>query len=82
MTKQDMSVFGLDKDGAGIEFVDFIEALVTLITLGGGRSVREIGEMFDVTDDVVRRAVDESHWLFVLGPDDDPTKQMVEVDGE
>jgi len=82
MTKQDMSVFGLDEDGCGTEFGDFTEALSTLIALGGGRSVREIGELFNVTDDVVRKAVDSDHWLYVLGPDDDPTKQMIEADGE
>ena len=82
MTKQDMSVFGLDEDGVGIAFVDFVDAVVNLIALGGPRSIRDIGDLFSVTDDVVRRAVDDSHWLFVLGPDDDPTKQMIEADGE
>ena len=82
MTKQDMSVFGLDEDRTGIEFADFIDALVTLITLGGARSVREVGDLFDLTDDVVRAAVKENGWLFLAGPDDDPTKQMIEADGE
>ena len=82
MTKQDMSVFGLDEDDVGIEFGDFTEALMTLITLGGARPVREVGDLFDLTDDVVRAAVKENGWLFLTGPDDDPTKQMIEVDGE
>lgn len=79
---QDMSVFGLDDDGCGIEFDGFVTAVYMLVALrGGSLSVRQVAEAFNVTDDVARNAADDAYWLFV-GPGDDPTKQMIEVDGE
>lgn len=45
-------------------------------------SVRETALAFKMTDANVRRAVEAHPWMFVYGPDDDPTKQFIEHEGE
>ena len=45
-------------------------------------TVREAADQFDVTDDVIRMAVRQHHWMFLGGPDDDPTKQYIDHEGE
>ncbi len=77
-----MDFFGLDGDGSDIKWDAFKDALNVLVGLRGSLSVRTIAEIFNVTDDVVRKAADEAYWLFLTGPIDDPTQQMVEADGE
>lgn len=45
-------------------------------------TVREAAQAFDTTDAVIREAVEDHPWMFLYGPDDDPTKQIIEHDGE
>ena len=81
MTKQDMSVFGLNDDGYGIEFSKFVTAVYMLVALRGPLSVRQVAKIFNVTDDVAIAAANDAYWLFI-GPGDNPTTQMIEVDGK
>ncbi len=50
--------------------------------LGRAPTVRETSDAWHVTDATVREAVEEQYWMFLDGPDDDPTKQTLEHDGE
>jgi len=48
----------------------------------GEHTVREIGEVFNLDDAQVRQAVEAHYWMYLDGPDDDPTKQIVQHEGE
>lgn len=37
---------------------------------------------FNTTPELIRAAIEEHPWCFWSGPDDDPTKQTIEHDGE
>lgn len=45
-------------------------------------SVRQTAEAFKMTDAEVQRAVEAHYWMFLSGPNDDPTKQYIEHEGE
>ena len=45
-------------------------------------SVRQVGEVFNLDDAQVRQAVDDHNWMYLDGPDDDPSNQFIEQDGE
>lgn len=45
-------------------------------------SVRETALAFKMTDTDVCAAVEHHYWMFITGPDDDPTKQFIEHEGE
>jgi hypothetical protein len=45
-------------------------------------TVRQAGDEFGVTDDVIRNAVEGHYWMLLGGPKDDPTKQYIDHDGE
>lgn len=72
-----------DED-AGIPWENFMTALQVWSFMRPSdtqATIREAADEFDVTDDVVRMAVDEHPWMFLGGPDDDPTKQYIDHDG-
>jgi hypothetical protein len=48
----------------------------------GDKSVREIGDVFNLDDAQVRQAVETHYWMYLDGPDDDPTKQLIQHEGE
>lgn len=37
---------------------------------------------FNTTPEIVRRVIEQHPWAFISGPSDDPTKQIIEHDGE
>jgi len=83
--RYDMSFFAAEGDDAGVFFDDFTTAVATWSWMRPGDqppTVREAAQAFTCTDDVIRRAVEEHPWMFLTGPDDDPTKQRIEADGE
>lgn len=45
-------------------------------------SVRETAVAFKMTDADVRTAVEAHCWMFLEGPNDDPTQQLIEHEGE
>ena len=45
-------------------------------------SVRDAAIAFRCTDGMIREAVDAHPWMFLEGPDDDPTKQIIQDEGE
>lgn len=76
-----------DSDEAGIAWLDFLGALQvwSFMRLERGDekvTVRQAADEFGVTAEVIREAVDQHYWMFLSGPDDDPSKQIIEHDGE
>lgn len=49
---------------------------------GRGPSVQATADAFRMTVEDVRAAVEFHYWMFITGPDDDPTKQFIEHEGE
>lgn len=45
-------------------------------------SVRATAKAFRMSDADVREAVTCHYWMFITGPDDDPTQQFIEHEGE
>ena len=77
--------FKTDDDEAGIPWDNFITALQVWSFMSHGDkqvTVRQAADEFGVTDDVIRAAVDEHYWMFLGGPEDDPTKQYIDHEGE
>lgn len=69
---------------AGILFEDFITALQVWSWMRPSETpatVREAAQQFGVTDAVIQNAVRSSAWMALEGPNDDPTKQVIEHDG-
>jgi hypothetical protein len=48
----------------------------------GAQTVRATAEAFNINDAQVRQAVATHYWMFLEGPDDDPTKQIIQHEGE
>lgn len=85
--KLDRSYFVADSDTAGISWRAFIDGLYawTILQhekLGAAPTVREASEAWHVLDGTIIAAAGEVYWMSVEGPDDDPTKQKLELDGE
>lgn len=80
-----MDVFQADPDEAGIHFDEFVSALQIWCVLNWTEAtpvtVRRAARAFRVTDDVIRRAVEQGYYMFLRGPGDDATRQIIEVDG-
>ena len=63
-------------------FDQFVTALGVYINCRDEQvTVRSAATAFNVTDAVVLKAIEEHYWLYV-SPSDDPTKQIIEMDGE
>lgn len=45
-------------------------------------TVLEAAAAFNTTPAVIVEAVDEASWIFVMGPEDDHSKQTLELDGD
>lgn len=43
----------------------------------GKATVRQAAIVFQMPDEAVREAVEHHYWMFIEGPDDDPTKQII-----
>lgn len=76
--------FSSPRDDAGVFIDGFGEALMTLVAMQDrvGVTVAEAAMAFNTTPEVVREAAGGAAWISVEGPDDDPTKQRLELDGE
>jgi hypothetical protein len=77
--------FFTDGEEAGVPWGNFLTALQVWTWMRPGDepcTVREAAIAFDVADEVVREAVNEHPWMFLVGPDDDPTQQRIDHDGE
>jgi hypothetical protein len=75
--------FATDDDEAGV-FIDGLgRALVTFCAMQERAvTVAEAAMAFNTNPEVIREAVENAIWITVFGPDDDPTKQTIELDGE
>lgn len=74
--------FAKEGDEAGV-FMDALgRALVTWAAMQDEtKTVREAATDFNTTDAVIREAIEVAMWIYIDGPDDDPTKQRIELDG-
>ena len=72
--------------GAGIFMDDLGRALVlwtTMVFQGKDTvTVADAALAFNTTPEIIREAVDGAMWVSWHGPSDDPTKQILETDGE
>lgn len=78
------SQFADPDDNAGV-FIDCLGRALVIWTAMQDRSpvtVAEAAVAFNTTPEVIREAVEDASWISVEGPDDDPTKQRLELDGE
>ncbi len=78
--------FETDRDEAGI-FMDALgRALVVwtcMVAEAQDRvTVADAALAFNTTPEIIREAVDDAMWIGWHGPNDDPTKQILETDGE
>ena len=48
---------------------------------GGERTVAEAARVFNTSPDVIHEAVEYGYWMFLTGPDDQPEKQIIELEG-
>lgn len=70
-------------DTAGVFIEGLGSALVTFCAMQDHVvTVAEAAIAFNTTVEVIREAVDEAMWIGWYGPDDDPAKQKLELDGE
>lgn len=75
--------FAYPNDEAGVFIDDLGRALVTWSGMQEQiMTVADAADAFNTTPEVIREAIEEVMWIFVVGPDDDPTKQRIELDGE
>jgi hypothetical protein len=70
-----MDQFGLDNDGCGLEFEQFVDALHVFIFTHATIGVKDAATAFNVEETAVRKAVKAAPWL-LIGEGD-----MIEMDG-
>lgn len=82
-----MALFGRDEfakpdDEAGV-FIDGLgRALVTWAAMQDRTvTVAEASRVFNTTTEVITEAISEASWIYITGPEDQPQKQMIELDG-
>lgn len=71
-------------DEFGVTWHDFKKALAVFSWMNPSMpiTVRFAAQSFNVADATIKEAVEDLYWVFLAGPDDDPTKQTIEHDGE
>lgn len=85
MSKESMSYFRTNDEDTGVSFDEFVCALGvwSYMHAGDQPTVREAGDTFNVTDQVVISALKAHPWLFLAGQEtDDPTTLKIDLDGE
>lgn len=74
---------GSDEPGISIDQLGAAIAYWSWMQDGNdAQTVATAALMFNTTPDIVRRALEVYPWTLCSGPDDDPTKQIIEHDGE
>lgn len=77
------SKFAAPDDDTGVSIADLGCAITTWAAMNGEVSVADAMVAFNTTRDVIVEAVEGSAWAFLSDPTcDDPTKTMIELDGE
>ncbi len=78
--------FEADEHEAGIFMADLGRALVIWTCMVAEAkdqvTVADAALAFNTTPEVIREAVDDALWIGYYGPPNDPTKQVLETDGE
>jgi hypothetical protein len=79
------SQFADPNDDAGVMIDGLGRALVTWAAMQDRYplSVADAALAFNTTPAVIREAIEDASWILVVNEDDpDPTKQLIELDGE
>lgn len=74
-----------EDDDAGIHVGQLAEAVSVWAWMQAGdepQTVATAALTFNTTPALIRQAIEIHPWAFLTGPDDDPTKQRIEHDGE
>jgi len=74
-----------DAAATGVKWCDLVTAIGIWTYCNEDRETPTVAAAalaFNTTPEIIRGAVGGHPWLFMSGPDDDPTKQTIESDGE
>ena len=86
MSKFEREMFAKPGDDAGVFIQGLAEALTTWAAMNLEQwspiTVREAANAFNTTDAVIREACEAGAWISWSGPEDEPLKQIIELDGE
>lgn len=83
MARHGMDVFAHPEAAAGIFFDDFLNALGAWTALQDEPpTIERAMRAFNVTEDVVAKAVEDHYWLILCGPEDDPLRRTIHCEGE
>lgn len=75
--------FGAEGDDAGVFISDLGRALVIYTAMQDEAvTVASAATTFNTTPEIIREAIEDSSWIGWHGPHDDPSKQIVETDGD
>lgn len=77
-------MFASEDDDAGVFVEHLSRALLTWAAMNYEKplTVAEAASTFNTTPDVIRAAIEEGQWISYHGPYDDPTKQMIQTEGD
>lgn len=79
------SQFAAPDDDAGVMIDGLGRALVTWTAMQDRYpvTVADAALAFNTTPEVIREAIEDAHWIVVVNESSpDPTKQLIELDGE
>lgn len=84
MTLFNRDQFAREGDDAGIFIEGLGAALMTWAAMQNRSNVtvHEACTAFNTTPAIIREALEEAMWIYIVGPDDDPKQQRLELDGE
>ena len=85
-TVVERAFFGQDAEGCGIPLDNLGTAIQVWTALhteatGASATLRATAQAFHIDDALVREVVADHPWLYLAGPDDDPSRQTVEHEG-
>ncbi len=74
--------FAGEGDEAGVFWDGLSASLITWTAMQDRTmTVADAAAAFNTSPDVIRSAIEDAMWIGYSGPDDDPTKQPLELDG-
>lgn len=78
-TKEQFAAAG---DEAGVFMDGLSQALLTWTAMQDRTvTVADAAKVFNTTPAIIREAIEDAMWIAYSGPDDDPSKQPLELDG-
>lgn len=82
MSNGPFTTFEYDPNETGVHWEHFVTAVGIWVYMRPGMpSVSDVAQAFNTTPEFARHAVDAHPWIFA-SDDDDPSKQLIDVEGE